>query len=805
MFGRRLSRHTQSGTDHFSSCGFFRPIPDGRGKRTVNFAVFAGRQWLYLCAILMLSHLLHSNSLTAATALQQDDGRDICAGKTVLFVTGSIPLPSSDQAVFDRLLSRSLFITIVDDETVNLSDAAGADLIIISESVFSVNVGDVFRNVATPLLTWEAFLYDDLGMAGPVEEVDYGEVTDQTSLFMVNDLHPLGAGLSGLVQTHSEPKRFQWGRPAANAIHIATLENEPTKTAIFAYDAGTQMLDSSAPATRIGMHSVSAFTADGWSLFDAATTWALACGVVNPAPTATPTPFPTQTTIATPSGTYTLSVIVDGSGTVVVDPNKPFYSSGELIRLQARPEPGWKFAGWKGPTITNLNPTIVLITNESLTIVASFEPDTVATATLIPTPSVTSTSTPIPTATEIPTETLVPSDTPTSLPTNTAIATTSVPTATSVHTNTLEPTATQLPPATPTPMPTALPTSTQQPTPAATPTPTALPTETMTPTTAATETPTDIPPPAVLSASLSDTLLVDSDDDGNAGPGDLIRYLAIVENTGGSEAHHVVFNLVPDQNVSLIHESVQSTAGEIVLGNAANDIQIVIGLGTLGQGETAEISFDISVPANLEAGVNEIRSQGTIAGAGLTRVVTDDPDTVAPYDETIVVLKNELRINVSYKDVLLVDEDDDRQFSVGDTLVYIIWVENLGNRQVNRLQVETKPDANLRLINGSVEVSQGTVLAGNGEGQDTIHAEIEILDINGLEWVRFQAQITGANLEGQLVNQAIVSFSRVVGATEVDQVLSDDPDTPGEIGDPTITVVHGADSMDTYYLPVVTQ
>ena len=71
-----------------------------------------------------------------------------------------------------------------------------------------------------------------------------------------------------------------WGVPGIEAIKIATLDNDQTRCAVFAYDKGAQMTGMLAPAKRVGFFlyrkMTSYLTPEGWALFDAAVDWALA-------------------------------------------------------------------------------------------------------------------------------------------------------------------------------------------------------------------------------------------------------------------------------------------------------------------------------------------------------------------------------------------------------------------------------------------------------------------------------------------------------------------------------------------------
>jgi V8-like Glu-specific endopeptidase len=55
---------------------------------------------------------------------------------------------------------------------------------------------------------------------------------------------------------------------------------------------------------------------------------------------------------------YTLILNIIGRGSVSVNPDQPSYS-GETVKLTARPDSGWNFAGWSGDLTGNENPIII--------------------------------------------------------------------------------------------------------------------------------------------------------------------------------------------------------------------------------------------------------------------------------------------------------------------------------------------------------------------------------------------------------------------------------------------------------------
>jgi hypothetical protein len=62
---------------------------------------------------------------------------------------------------------------------------------------------------------------------------------------------------------------------------------------------------------------------------------------------------------------YTLTVNIDGQGSVEVDPDKATYHQGEVITLTATADPGWIFFGWSGDVTGLENPTTLTMMGDA--------------------------------------------------------------------------------------------------------------------------------------------------------------------------------------------------------------------------------------------------------------------------------------------------------------------------------------------------------------------------------------------------------------------------------------------------------
>lgn len=207
------------------------------------------------------------------------------AGGDALFVAGRLPLEPGDAAVKARLEALGFRVTAKTAQDVESTDAAGKAVVAISSTTLARDVLTVsgeltvkFRETAVPVVTWEPRLFYDLGMiAGAVHQKDWAATRGQERIAIANPAHPLAAGLSGSVRAVSSPAQFSWGRARADALTVATLEGDPSRAAIFAYERGAVMPGLVAPARRAGLFLFDttslSLTPEGWALFDAALLW----------------------------------------------------------------------------------------------------------------------------------------------------------------------------------------------------------------------------------------------------------------------------------------------------------------------------------------------------------------------------------------------------------------------------------------------------------------------------------------------------------------------------------------------------
>lgn len=147
-------------------------------------------------------------------------------------------------------------------------------------------------------------------------------------------------------------------------------------------------------------------------------------------------------------------------------------------------------------------------------------------------------------------------------------------------------------------------------------------------------------------------------------------------------------------------------------------------------------------------------------------------------------------LSVDKTAALQVDADGSGDVSPGDTLRYTLTIRNEGAAAATNLLLVDTPDIHTVLENGSVTTSVGTVLEGNNPGDGVIRVSVPSLAASADVVIQYDVVINNPLPAGveQVVNQALLS------SDELPDVLSDDPDEPGD-QDETIEPVNAAPDL----------
>ena len=205
-------------------------------------------------------------------------------GAEILFITGK-RVYNSDIAIQNNLAQHGA-VTVIQDWEAQYTDALDKDLVVISESVYSRRINTTLRNLPVPIIVSEPWLFYDMGMTGSKYSIDFGRARKQSSITIDESGHELTAGLSGEVSISHRNSTIGWGVPGPDAYKIATLNDDPEKCTVFAYDKGMQMPGLEAPAKRLSLflyrNSADYLKPEGWALFHAAVKWTLTEELIEP-------------------------------------------------------------------------------------------------------------------------------------------------------------------------------------------------------------------------------------------------------------------------------------------------------------------------------------------------------------------------------------------------------------------------------------------------------------------------------------------------------------------------------------------
>jgi hypothetical protein len=223
----------------------------------------------------ILTGALFSLSLTARPA----------GAVPVLFVA-DLDDPQDERgnnSVVNRLVTLGHDVETIDDNEAMTVDPAGKELIVISSSTASANVGSHFTDEPIPIVQWESALWDELLMSASGPNID-----GQTSIDVVDTTHRLAQlmGLTdvGVVEIRDFPTTFHGGdRNQATLAPDATLiaqEVRGTSPLIAVIDEGGELTSGDqAPAIRImlfhGDEALDGVNDVGLRIFDGAINYAL--------------------------------------------------------------------------------------------------------------------------------------------------------------------------------------------------------------------------------------------------------------------------------------------------------------------------------------------------------------------------------------------------------------------------------------------------------------------------------------------------------------------------------------------------
>ena len=203
----------------------------------------------------------------------------------ILFIVGDTNLSAGDVAVKNHLTEQGYNVMTVDAQWAEASDANGKDLVLISSTILSTDLGTTFKQVSTPVMTWEAYLFDDMAMTGNSAGTNFDTEWGVNSYTATN--HPINGNLSGTTfDIFTSEDDVSWGYPYNASNDAGYIPGSPNKCLVIAYDEDDAMFGNfHAPARRVGFflrdNNATKLTAKGWQLFDQSIQWLTDCNLAN--------------------------------------------------------------------------------------------------------------------------------------------------------------------------------------------------------------------------------------------------------------------------------------------------------------------------------------------------------------------------------------------------------------------------------------------------------------------------------------------------------------------------------------------
>lgn len=274
----------------------------------------------------------------------------------------------------------------------------------------------------------------------------------------------------------------------------------------------------------------------------------------------------------------------------------------------------------------------------------------------------------------------------------------------------------------------------------------------------------------------------DLNNDGQAGPGDNLTYIITIANKGNQSASDVRFRDDLTDNITLIPGTIMASQG-IVTTDDATFADIDIG-SMPGGNYTVDISFQVNIKAGAAGG---IYNQGIISGSNFTSTKTDDPNTHQLADATYTSIASgppELRVTKGA--ILAIDADNNGLPGPGDTLQYIIAINNNGGTAAENVTFTDTIDTRTTLVPGSTTTSQTSTITETPSSVTTNTVTLEAGTSHSICLVTFMVTINNP-LDARtttLANQGRVTANGGIS------VLSDDPNTTDVSPDPTRTTAY---------------
>lgn len=297
---------------------------------------------------------------------------------------------------------------------------------------------------------------------------------------------------------------------------------------------------------------------------------------------------------------------------------------------------------------------------------------------------------------------------------------------------------------------------------------------------------------STLTASKTGMILNDVNGNGQADPGDSIKYTIVITNPDDAfdaSATGVTFTNAAPANTDLSVGSVTTSQGTVTTGNTAGDTSVEVDIGTILDGGAVTVMFTVVIDNPIPAGVTQILCQGLVTSDTLPGgVLTDDPTLPGTEDPTVTPLTGAApEVTATKVGALVVDANGNGVVNPGDTIEYTIVITNCGNQDASGVVFTNNAPVNTTLVVGSVTTTAGTVTTGNTAGDTSVAVNVGTV-AGGCSTVTITFRVTVNNPLPPGVTQ--ITCQGTVTGTNIPPILTNDPGTP-DPNDPTVIPVQG--------------
>ena len=156
------------------------------------------------------------------------------------------------------------------------------------------------------------------------------------------------------------------------------------------------------------------------------------------------------------------------------------------------------------------------------------------------------------------------------------------------------------------------------------------------------ETVTPLTAEPMLALTKRALLVLDTDADGVASPGDELLYSLELSNTGNAGAAEVVLTDALPLGAALVDGSLMTGQGTVLRA----DSELEIAVGTVASGGAVSLSYRLRIGDPLDPSITALSNQATVAYDDRS-ILSDDPDTATAGDATVVPVVIPVTLTVS--------------------------------------------------------------------------------------------------------------------------------------------------------------